>query len=367
MKLAATSAVLLLAASAAMAATVHVPGDQPTIQAGIDVADPGDVVLVASGTYTGTGNKNLVFHDEAITLRSETGTPTDCIIDCEGSGRGFYISGPNVGLVVEGFTVTNGVASPGGGAFIFADCTLRRCVFTACFEGGADVRGTATLEECSFLGNSSFRGGGVSFIDGFPTTPTLIDCVVADNFAYNDGGGVVVAGSWVVLQGCVIAGNEASNGGGVSATTLAYTDIIGCTITGNTASFAGGAGGVYVDGDDTTANVSNCIISFSPQGQGIIDESTKGWPPSCTNVFGNAGGDWPGGSPPGSGDGDFSADPLFCGPESGDFTLSSQSPCLPGNHPDGVDCELIGALGEGCGPVGVEAETWAGIKDRYHQ
>ena len=26
----------------------------------------------------------------------------------------------------------------------------------------------------------------------------------------------------------------------------------------------------------------------------------------------------------------------------------ANSPCLPGNHPDGYDCGLIGALGEGC-------------------
>ena len=40
---------------------IHVPGDQPTIQAGIDAAEDGDIVLVADDTYTGDGNKNLDF------------------------------------------------------------------------------------------------------------------------------------------------------------------------------------------------------------------------------------------------------------------------------------------------------------------
>ena len=83
-------------------------------------------------------------------------------------------------------------------------------------------------------------------------------------------------------------------------------------------------------------------------------------------LHGNAGGDWIGGIAGQLGvSGNFSADPLFCDPDNGDFTLSSQSPCLPGNHPDGADCGLIGALGQGCDPVSVEPETWAGIKSRY--
>src|SRR5271168_3437186 len=47
-------------------ATIHVPGDQPSIQAGIDASSNGDVVLVAPGTY----NENIDFKGKAITVTS---------------------------------------------------------------------------------------------------------------------------------------------------------------------------------------------------------------------------------------------------------------------------------------------------------
>ena len=73
----------------ACSATIRVATDQPTIQAGINAAIPGDTVLVAPGTYTGMGNKELDLKGKAIVLRSEGGAAST-IIDCEQQGRGFY-------------------------------------------------------------------------------------------------------------------------------------------------------------------------------------------------------------------------------------------------------------------------------------
>ena len=87
---------------------IHVPGDQPTIQAGIDAAEDGDIVLVADDTYTGDGNKNLDFGGRAITVKSENG-PENCIIDCENDGRGFYFhNNEGEDSVVSGLTIING-------------------------------------------------------------------------------------------------------------------------------------------------------------------------------------------------------------------------------------------------------------------
>jgi hypothetical protein len=76
-----------LCSTTAFGDIIHVPGDQPTIQDGIDAAKVGDTVCLADGTYTGEGNKNLDFGGKAITVKCCNG-PGNCIIDCENDGRG---------------------------------------------------------------------------------------------------------------------------------------------------------------------------------------------------------------------------------------------------------------------------------------
>jgi len=45
--------------------------------------------------------------------------------------------------------------------------------------------------------------------------------------------------------------------------------------------------------------------------------------------------------------------------------LQADSPCAPGNHPDGMDCGTIGALGVECGTVKAKAVTWGSVKALY--
>ena len=68
------AAAILLAVSTAQAAIINVPGDEPTIQAGINAAVNGDVVIVAQGEYF----ENIDFNGKAITVRSTD--PNDPVV-----------------------------------------------------------------------------------------------------------------------------------------------------------------------------------------------------------------------------------------------------------------------------------------------
>ncbi len=94
------------------------------------------------------------------------------------------------------------------------------------------------------------------------------------------------------------------------------------------------------------------IIAFSIEEEAVCCGAGSSVISTCCDIYGNEGGDWVGCiAGQDSINGNFSADPLFCDPANSDFTLDIASPCLPGNHPNGEDCGLIGALGQGCGEI----------------
>ncbi|MDG2477580.1 MAG: hypothetical protein P8M32_06750, partial [Phycisphaerales bacterium] len=80
----AAAIVALMMCGVTTAATINVPVDYSTIQEAIDAASNGDEILVAPGTYTGTGDWVIAPLGKAITIRA-TGTPEETILDGEGS------------------------------------------------------------------------------------------------------------------------------------------------------------------------------------------------------------------------------------------------------------------------------------------
>jgi len=106
------TAIVLVFPVIAVSATIHVPPDQPTIQAGIDVAVGGDTVLVAPGTYV----ENIDFKGKAITVTSEQGADVTVIdggkpIDPDYGSCVLFMKGEGPDSVIEGFTLTSGTGT----------------------------------------------------------------------------------------------------------------------------------------------------------------------------------------------------------------------------------------------------------------
>ncbi len=93
--------VFFLLSLSAMGKTIHVPADQPTIQAGINAAVSGDTVLVSAGTYY----ENINFNGKAITVTSASGPAATVIDGSKGNSPAvLFSSNEKLSSVISGFT-----------------------------------------------------------------------------------------------------------------------------------------------------------------------------------------------------------------------------------------------------------------------
>jgi hypothetical protein len=101
-------------------------GDAATIQDAIIAAAPNDTIYLDNGTFTGTGNKDLDPGGKNLLIMAAPGAAP--IIDCESSGRAFYIhSGEDASMIIRGLELANGYA-PGdmeakGGAILIENAS----------------------------------------------------------------------------------------------------------------------------------------------------------------------------------------------------------------------------------------------------
>ncbi len=245
--------VLTLFPFCATAATIRVPADQPTIQAGIDAADDGDTVLLADGTHTGDGNRDIHFDGKAITLCSENG-PELCVVDADSSGSMVYnvfhlSSGETWNTVIRGFTITGGY--PYGVFIEDASPRIRNCTVTNNYQGFWIIEAhldTGTLIENALISDNTREG--IVIADG--GRATITNSVISNNFR-----GVHAYAANVTFTNCLIEGNSVgSHGGGIYAY-YGYLDFDNCTIAGNTAN--GYGGGIFIK--YCSVCMKHCLLS----------------------------------------------------------------------------------------------------------
>jgi hypothetical protein len=88
------------------------------------VCGPADRILVAPGYYRLT---NQVALRHGVTIESMDGAQ-NTIVDGGGTTRCFFLSGASA--VVDGFTITNGIAEDGGGVWCESNAVVRNCIMT---------------------------------------------------------------------------------------------------------------------------------------------------------------------------------------------------------------------------------------------
>jgi hypothetical protein len=202
------------------------------------------------------------------------------------------------------------------------------------------------VTDCRFEYNQAGdRGGGAGFsVNCFPE---IHDSIFHHNSAGN-GGGLIFVYAYGPVVGCVFSENTGSYGGGMQCYGNAQATVTSCTFSGNT-SIEGS--GIYFR-NNSSPTIENSIFGFGAMGGAFARFADDCNPTfSCTDVYGNNGGDWDGFTAPHMGQlGNMSSDPLFCDPAGGDFALNVVSPCLPGFNDCGA---LIGAREQGCEMVGV--------------
>ena len=277
------------------AKTIRVPDDQVFIQAAIWVALDGDTVLVADGTYSGDGNKDISFGGKAIMVMSENG-PDVTVIDCEHSGRGFqFNNGEGSSSRLMGFTIQHGYTSGGGGG-IHCNNASSPCIM-----------------KCNIINKECGGGGGGIHLHDAGTKPDIYGCLISGNRASGgDGGGMYTGIVDARLANCIISSNTTSSRGGGICSADSDLEIQYCTFAFNEAQAEGDQlACIYY----STNVLSNCILWG--EGSDIIHEKNS----NLTVTFSDVKDGW-------TGVGNISADPLFFDPYASDFHLTIDSPCI---------------------------------------
>jgi predicted outer membrane repeat protein len=261
--------------SSSKAGQLTVPtADYPTLQAAIDASADGDEIVVTPGTYSGSGNVNLILAGKAVTLRSadpndpnvveatviDGGLQNQCLL---------FVSQEGPDTVVAGLTICRGVGTAGGGAFCvgssptFLHCVIRDC--SALYGAGIYSESTQVrVISCTFSGNVATSGGGIWNNAG---TPTIRDCTFVANTASIGGGGAIVnaSGGDAAILACTFSGNVSVFGGGIFSV-LSAPVIEDCSFEGNV---GGHGGGVYNLQSDSTLRQCAFLRNTAYWGAGV--------------------------------------------------------------------------------------------------
>jgi len=216
-----------------------------SIQECINASSNQDTCLVYSGTY----RERIRFGGKAITVRSSAG-PVKTIID--GREKGTVVtfdSGEDDDSVLEGFTVTNGLAVSG-------EDTIEH-------GGGIQLISSGpTIRDCILLANHAEGDGGGIYSFATQSRPEIENVIFQGNTAGRQGGALCVVTGTPRLINCLFSENEAPVGGAISGRYRARIVLANCTFQGNSASTQASA--LYLLNGTSEWTNSICFFNSAP-------------------------------------------------------------------------------------------------------
>jgi Right handed beta helix region/Dockerin type I domain len=335
-----------------------------TIQHAVNISGNGDTVRVLDGTYSGDGNRDIDLNGKRIVVESING-PYATIIECGGSPseshRGFYLhSGEDTTTCIRGFTIRNGYYLKGAGIFLSkASARITSCLFEDDFASGAPFSrmgggiyadsSVLRLSSCTFQGCWADYGAAIHIAN---TNAIMDNCIITQNTAQWSPAGInAMPLCTLIVSNTVISDNTAQLYSALAGSESAVT-FTNCTIAGNLSRTPGNA--LYLSHMLNRPVLQNSIIAFNRLASAIGPCGDPFPKPnlSCCDIYDNELGDWVDCIADQTGvNGNFGLDPFFCNMSSGNYQLSSNSPCAPGQNACG---NLIGTLGVGCDCSGTD-------------
>ncbi len=333
-----------------------------TVQPALTAAPAGTQIWVAAGRYV----ERITLKEGVALYGGFVGTEDPNTFDLatrnfaahetilDGNQSGSVVTAPSSATAacrIDGFTITNGKATNGGGVYLSTSSPTiannRIFANTANSNGGGlyvssssptlvansissnravygiggglyESASSATITGNSITDNTASVGGGLHLTS---SASSVTNNTVADNIATSSGGGLfLTACTTTKIANNVIATNCASLGGGVylsSSTAL----IANNTILHNLATFRGGGLCALL----SSPTIANNIVAFNSSG--IYGQQAL---PTLRNncVYGNATYNYYGLTDPTGSNGNISADPALVGSDFGGWHLDPNSPCI---------------------------------------
>lgn len=268
--------------------TFRVPSEVPSFNQAVQLAQDGDTILAAPGTYF----EQVSFQGKAITIASTGGAAVTTL-----DGRGiqtpvFFFQNEGPGSVLKGFTITHGVGS--GIMALEASPTIEDNIITensGCLGAGLQLQSSSAIIKGNTISNNTIAncggdGAGIWIGQGGDVPAgnvQVLNNVITGNqitTINGSGAGIAVSGATATITSNTIQNNSTNFGNGGGMALLGSTaNIIQNLITGNSAGFAGG--GVWAP---LGAFPLNQLGSFSPDL--LIDNTiADNFAPSGSGLF----------------------------------------------------------------------------------